>query len=285
MDSVADTRPDAGSAAMQLGEMEVQALRDGCFELPASYMRAPDVVPDEVPDAGDGRMMHLDVNAFLIRTKSENLLVDTGGGYRLEKDANRLLPALAAAGLAPGDIDTVLITHIHPDHTSGLVGRAGEAIFPRARVRVHRDELAFWRSSENASRAPDGQAFQFQWAVEAFAPYDGRIDVFTEGPVLPGIRAISLFGHTPFHSGFVIDGGDRQLLIWGDCVHDIGLQAARPEIGFAMDMDAAMAEAARRKAFSMAADDGLLVAGMHVAFPGFGTISRHGTGFVFKPAV
>jgi metal-dependent hydrolase (beta-lactamase superfamily II) len=56
----------------------------------------------------------------------------------------RLPENLRAAGFTPEDFDTVLVKHIHPDHTSGLLDTEGKLAFPRAEVIVHKDEIAFW---------------------------------------------------------------------------------------------------------------------------------------------
>ena len=55
-----------------------------------------------------------------------------------------LLDNLKAAGFSPTDFDTVLLTHIHPDHSSGLISPDGKAMFSRAEIVVHEDDVSFW---------------------------------------------------------------------------------------------------------------------------------------------
>ena len=95
----------------------------------------------------------------------------------------------------------------------------------------------------------------------------------------PGITRMPLHGHTPGHSGYVIDGGGQSLLIWGDVMHVPSLQAADPGIGMVYDVDASAAQASRRRALDIAVADDLLVAGMHLNFPAFHHVVKDGTGY------
>jgi hypothetical protein len=83
----------------------------------------------------------LTVNAFVIQTDRNTILVDSGGGSTTVYSMGRLPENLRAAGFTPEEFDTVLVTHIHPDHTSGLLDTEGKPAFPRAEVIVHEDEI------------------------------------------------------------------------------------------------------------------------------------------------
>ncbi len=262
---------------IQVGRFTVTALHDGHFEMPRSCFVNAQGQPAE---AGSTATFRLDVNAFLIEAEGRKLLVDTGCGGKLGPTVNQLLPSLRAAGVDPASIDAVLCTHIHPDHTNGLVDAQGVATFANAEVHVHQSELDFWLDEDRMRAAPDGLKAQFAWAREAFAPYADRTRAFHGGEVARGVHALPMFGHTPGHCGYQLDGGgDQQLIIWGDCVHSIGLQAARPDIGFMADVDLAAACATRRRVLEHAAAERVRVTGMHVDFPGFGHIERTATGF------
>lgn len=272
----------SGSQSKQVGDFKVTALSDGYFDLPISYFVG--LEPDMAQRLGDGTK-RLDVNAFLIETPGQTVLVDTGCGDKLGPTVNRLIGSLRTAGVEPSSIDTVLCTHIHPDHTNGLVDAFGAAIFPNAQVIVQADELAFWLGDENLARADDEMRTYFSWARSAFAPYRDRTRTFRGAEeVAKGISALPLFGHTPGHSGFVLDGGgDQQMLIWGDCVHAIDIQTECPEVTFAADVDQAAARACRTRLFDQVATDNIMVTGMHVTFPGFGRIARTRSGFAYTP--
>ncbi len=154
------------------------------------------VAPSGVPLSSAPASLHIDVNAFLVQTPGHTMLIDTGCGHELGPTVNRLLPNLRAAGVDPSDIDIVLCTHIHPDHTNGLADEQGRANFPNAHVFVHRRELDFWLSEDEMSRAPEALKGQFAWAMKAFAPYSGRIEPFESGRILANIDIMPLFGHT-----------------------------------------------------------------------------------------
>ena len=106
-----------------------------------------------------------------------------------------------------------------------------------------------------------------------------------DGEAMPGISAVLMPGHTPGHTGWLIQSGKDGLLIWGDLVHLAAIQIPRPDTGLVYDVDPQMACATRMRMFDRIAADRLAVAGAHMDFPGFGAIVRKGTGFAFEPHV
>jgi len=271
--SGADTAP----RALALGQFDVMALHDGHFDLPTGFLQRPDGA-----QAMDGETFHLDVNCFLLQTGARNILVDTGAGAQLGPTVNKLRASLAAVGLTPADIDAVLCTHIHPDHTNGLIDADKTPLFANAQIFVHQREVDFWLSEDARTAAPETMRALYDWALEAFAPYAGRIEPFTGGEILPGIEALALPGHTPGHSGFHVDGGGKQqLVIWGDAVHQVDVQTRDPAVSVQADVDQAGARTSRLSLFDRVSVDGALVTGMHVRFPGFGRLERERTGYSY----
>lgn len=264
------------------GEFKVTALSDGFFDIPTSLLIGYE--PEYGVPTKD--TMRIDINAFLIETADRKLLVDTGCGDKMGPTVNRLLESLKAVGVAPSEIDTVLCTHIHPDHTNGLIDPVGAAAFQNAEIAVQQDELAFWLSRENLAAAPDEMKPYFEMAHAAFGPYRDRIRTFKGGEeVAKGISTLPLFGHTPGHSGYLIDaGGNQQMLIWGDCVHSIDVQGERPEVTFAADTDQAAARETRLRLYDQVVADNIMVTGMHVTFPGFGHMRKSGGKYSYVPA-
>jgi len=115
--------------------------------------------------------------------------------------------------------------------------------------------------------------------------YGDRIRPVRGGPVAPGITLVPHPGHTPGHSGYLIESRGERLLIWGDIVHQPHIQLARPEAGSLWDVDHTAAVATRRRVLDLAAREGLTVAGCHLDFPAVGHIARAGDGYAFVPRV
>jgi glyoxylase-like metal-dependent hydrolase (beta-lactamase superfamily II) len=213
-------------------------------------------------------------NAFLIKTPQMTVMVDTGtgsGGVLLEK--------MRKLGTDTGQVDAVLLTHMHGDHI-GSLQKGGTAVFPRAKIYLSAREREYWtRTQAN------------QGAVAALAPYGPRVETFEPAQlgsalreILPGISPIAAYGHTPGHTAFLVEDGGSRLIIWGDLLHVALVQFPVPEISATYDMDQKAAAAIRRQMMDYAAKNGIPVAGMHMAYPGVGTVQQDGEGFRFEPA-
>jgi glyoxylase-like metal-dependent hydrolase (beta-lactamase superfamily II) len=269
----------------QIGSMVVTALSDGYFDLAFDVFRALDPAEGEalLRSAHRPSPPRIQVNAFLIEAAGKKILVDTGCGAHLGPTVNRLRENLAAADVDCTSIDAVLCTHLHPDHTNGLVHGGGEPVFPNAEVYVHKADFAFWLNDENRTKAPHQLKIQFDWARQALAPYTNRLHLIGPGEVLPGIEAIELLGHTPGHCGYLVHSDGQSLLIWGDAVHSMSIQTARPEVTFMADIDEAAARETRLRLFDQVVTDRLLITGMHLEFPGFGYLTRDAHRFRYEP--
>ncbi len=268
----------------RIGSTIVTALSDGYFGMAFDVFLGLDPAEGEALLRGAHRPSppRIEVNAFLLEHRGKRILVDTGCGAHLGPTVNMLRANLAAAGVNGAAIDAILCTHIHPDHTNGLINGSGEPVFPNAEVYIHNSDAAFWLSEENRAKAPDALKIQFDWARASFAPYKDRVRLIGSGEVLPGVDAIALPGHTPGHCGYVVHSDGEALLIWGDAVHSISIQAARPDVTFAADVDGDMARDTRLRLFDQVVTDRLLITGMHLDSPGFGYLTRDANRFRYE---
>ncbi len=270
----------------RIGDIVVTAISDG------TLTRTHEMMLNVSEEEGRQRLAAayrtafvLSINAFLIQSGDRRALVETGSGNYLGPEAGHLLANLSAAGVAPADIDTILLTHMHPDHSAGLTDMAtGQANYANAELVVHENEPRHWFDDAAMAKGSEREKkLMFQQAREQTAPYLKRMRTFTKGDVFPGVTALPIHGHTPGHTGYLVESNGERLLIWGDVVHMPEVQVPRPEVSMTVDTDPAAAAATRRRVFDMAASERLLVTGMHLHFPGFAHIAREGSNYRLVP--
>ena len=270
----------------RIGDAVVTSLSDGIL------VRTHEMMHGVPADEGKRRLdeafrteFALSINAFVVHIGGKLVLVETGSGNYFGDVAGHLMANLGTAGIAPEKIETILLTHMHPDHSAGLTDLAtGAKNFPNAELVVHENEPKHWFDDAAMARGTEREKkFMFQQAREQTTPYKAQTRLFQKGEVLPGITAIPLPGHTPGHTAFLIESKGERLLIWGDAVHIPEVQVPRPEVAMVVDTDPAGAVASRKRIFDMAASERMLVTGMHLHFPGFGHLARDGAGYAFVP--
>lgn len=270
----------------RVGDITVTAVSDGFLDGNLDVLRNIDKEEARAILTANFRpARRTAVNCFLIYTAGKLALIETGCGRYMQDSGGQLLKNLAAAGVDPASIESVLLTHMHPDHSAGLTDMTtGKRNFPNAELVMHENEPKHWFDDAAMAKGDEREKkLFFQAGREQTAPYRDRWRLFQKGEVLPGVTAMPFHGHTPGHSGYMISSGGESLLIWGDIVHVPEVQTARPEVCMAFDSDKGQAEATRRRVFDMVATDKLAVTGMHLHFPGFTHLVRDGSGYRLIP--
>ncbi|URK87508.1 MBL fold metallo-hydrolase [Rhizobium sp. RCAM05350] len=274
---------NAGYYRFRFGSFEVTALSDGTLPLPMGtiYQDAPEAHLNEILDNNLlGREPHISINAYLLNDSNRLILVDAGTGSLFGPAAGKLIANLKKSGYAPEQVDAVILTHIHADHSGGLTVD-GVAQFPNADVMVPDREYTYWIDKLYVGHVVAGKEGEFAQAEAALRPYieSGRVKHFgpNEAP-LPGFGSILRAGHTPGHSSIFVRNEDgEKFVIWGDIIHGDYVQFDEPDIYVTFDVDGAEAVKTREIALQEAADERYLVAGAHLPFPGIGYVTRDST--------
>ena len=276
----------SGVSHIAIGDIVVSVVNDGVHQASFDDLVTSDRAACESAHLGEFRLAPpwLTINCFVIRSRDRLLLVDAGFAGKTEH-VGRLMGNLKAIGVAPADVDSIVMTHMHPDHEAGLIDSSGKPVFPKAELILHENELAFWKDDGAMARATTEGQGDFHLARAALAAYGDRVRTIKTDEVAPGVRAFPTPGHTPGHTAWLVESNGDRLLIWGDIVHFPGMQFAFPDTSVAYDIDPAAAAEARKKVLKFVAGEKLRVAGVHLDFPAFGHVVSNGAVYRYVPEV
>ena len=276
-----------GFYRLQVGAFAVTALSDGTNMLPATKLLQGDTARIEEALQRDhlGDVVETSHNCFLIDTGAKLVLIDAGAGTLLGPSSGHLLESLGAAGYRPEQIDELYLTHLHADHVGGLMAD-GKRAFPNAVVRADKRDIDYWLSEANMRAAPAEAKRFFQAAMASITPYmsAGKLAVFEgDTDLAPGVRAQAAYGHTPGHTMYVVESKGEKIILWGDVVHVAAVQFKDPSVTIQYDENASAAERVHELMFADAAQNGYIVGGAHIAFPGLGRVRRDVNAYKFVP--
>ena len=148
----------SGVYRYKLGSYQLTALYDGIWSVPIDEKFVRNASGAEVNDALAAaflppKILPISFTALLVNTGAKLVLIDTGTAGQIADTAGSLLDNLKAAGVDPKAVDTILISHFHPDHIDGIKTKDGAKIFPNAEILVPEPEWDFWMDDANMSKA------------------------------------------------------------------------------------------------------------------------------------
>ncbi|HVV11320.1 MBL fold metallo-hydrolase [Amycolatopsis sp.] len=250
-------------------------------------------------DPATGELL-LSIHTYLVRTPDTTILVDSGNGNGKQRPA---LPAhhefdtdyLERLGVAPGDIDVVVSTHLHPDHcgwNTRLAGGEWVPTFPSARYVFSRNEFEQLRALAGSAPADPVLADIARMYADSVEPVvrSGQVELVDVPHALDSgpahrVALVPRPGHTAGHLTVEVTAGPRAALLTGDLVHH-PIQFPVPSLSQAGDADPAEAAASRKAVFERCADEDVLVLPAHFRPPApefvAGRIHRTADGFRFE---
>lgn len=278
-----------GFYRFKVGSLTVTTVHDGHFRRPVEgFVRGVPTVDVQALLAEQGMprdSLTVPFTVTFVETPRGLVVFDAGTGGQMAPTAGQLAANMRAAGLDPARVTTVVVSHFHGDHITGLTTAQDEAVFPNAEIVVPAAEWAFWTDEGNASRAPEGQRGTFANTARRFAPYRARIRQVADGAeAVPGIRAVAAHGHTPGHTVYHVADGSDEMMFLADLTNRPEVNARRPEWQIVFDMDGVMATAARRRVMDRVSADRMRVTAYHFPFPANGFMVHDGEGYRFAPA-
>ena len=279
--------PAAGKQApafyrYKIGSYELTAIHDGIwlrdiddkFVKNAPWPAVQKAMADAHMPAGK---LAIPFTTLLVNTGSKLVLIDTATAGQLAATAGSFGSNLAAAGIDPKQIDTILISHFHPDHINGIRDKEGALVFANAEIKVPAAEWAFWMDDGNMAKQPEGARPAWLNVRRIFRGLEDKVTKFEPNKeVAPGITSIAAPGHTPGHTVFAIASGNQSMLALGDTTNNPALFVRNPDWQAAFDTDGAMAAETRKKLLDQATVDRMLVQGYHFPFPASGNIIKTG---------
>lgn len=282
----AEAQRAADALAYKVGDIEVFALHDGAVsrKVDAAFVKNASLeqVVSALKAGGLEETFQNTYTMTALRTGGKLVLFDTGFGANGPATTGKLAENMKAVGLDPAKVDTVIISHFHGDHISGLwVKETSAPIFPNAEILMPEIESKYWLDAERVEKVPEAQKGIVRRMQSTFPTWK-NVKLYQDGAeIANGVRAVLTPGHTVGHMSFQVASGGQQLFVIGDAVTVPTLFARNPDWHVMFDMDGAKAAETRRKLMDRIVAEKATIAGYHFGFPNVGTLAKDGNGYAF----
>jgi glyoxylase-like metal-dependent hydrolase (beta-lactamase superfamily II) len=267
----------------KIGSIECYVIHDGIFMVPDTqfeklHNQHPDIHFEQV----------IDVMCMLIRKQNHTLLIDTGYGVDMLPNAGKLLQILEALEIRPTEINTVFLTHGHPDHIGGNTDNKGKPAFRNARYLISRNEWDFLASQLALPNTEAGENEKQMWMAAVrknLLSIQDRLEFIDDGTeLLPGIKSIEAPGHTPGHTMLDISSGNDRVIYISDLVQ-LMFQLEYPSWSTPIDVAPIQVETTRTNVLTWVSAANVMVFAPHFSFPGLGHIIQKDVGWFWQPIV
>lgn len=288
--AVKPTLMEKGFAKFKVGDVEVIQVFDGVGARPHDPTFIKNASVDDAKAAlkkaglADDKIT-IPFTVTFVRYKGKLVMFDSSTGGQLAPTAGLMMAKnMYAAGIDPQKISTIIVTHYHGDHISGMISKeTNSKVFPDAEIVVPAAEHKHWNDPALVGKVPDGMKPMVNKIQASLGRWKNVRQIEDGKEVMPGIRAVATYGHTPGHTSYLVGTSKNPLLVGGDLTNVAALNMANPGWHLSFDMDPAMAEAGRRRMFDRAIAEKLTVTGYHWGMPGAGKVKKDGNGYAFMP--
>ena len=277
----------------KIGRFDCISVSDGTYDYDPMHF-FPDMKDEKVKEILRDHNLPTDklispYTFLFVDTGDHKILADMGAG-KLGPNTGKLVQNLKAAGIQPETIDTVFITHAHPDHVGGTLDENGRPNYPNARYFIWKDEWDFWFSDEAFQKVVEHYSAILQPEIfmkvarGQLGPVRERITFLTEeSEVLPGIHIHATPGHTPGHIAVSFSSEGEELFFVGDAIL-FPFLIERPDLVPVFDIIPDMANTSKRRLCDILAERKALVLAQHFPpFPSLGHILKKGEAWQWQP--